>query len=198
MRQWQHQAIARALQQRYAARVKVWQTICCWWQRRVVAKEQRQRYESIVRNLPMRVPFDAYTFCQDLAAQRDRPILLIPVAFHGKIFGLVISDLTADYIFYEQNTSPLHQQQIIMHEVSHLIFDHHVDSVIPEELLAELLPVLHSVLGQESLEGLVRHVLGRGGELTKEEIEAEELTAHILKRAALPNLEVFYDGGPGQ
>ncbi len=138
-----------------------------------------RRCERLLRELPIVVPFDIGAFCEAVAAKRGRPILLRPETLHSRPYGCVQVTATADIISYAQNTGLLHQQQIILHEVAHLLWGHFIPNVPlpnPRErasnaILSEIPPFL-----LDSLQ--------RSGQWTIEEREAELLASRIRQRAA--------------
>ena len=136
----------------------------------------RQRCEARLRELSLPDPFDMRTFCEVLGAQRGHPIVLHPLTGTTGACGVWVSVPAADLIFYEQGTSPLHQQHIILHEVSHLLCEHQPVPVSDGEVPELLFPDLH-------LE-TVKHVLQRSGYSTVEEREAETLASLILERVS--------------
>lgn len=131
----------------------------------------RKRCEARLRDLPMPVPFDARTLCEQVAEQRGRPIRLLPMAGLTGVCGLWVATDTTDLIFYEEVTTPPHQEHIILHELSHVLCDHYPTSLPTETLLPSLDPAM------------VRRVLGRSGYSTAEEREAEMLASLIRQRA---------------
>lgn len=141
-------------------------------------KQLRQRCEARLRTLDVPAPFDARSFCGALAAQRGRPILLQPIAGGVGPFGLWVAGPSTDFIFYQQETSPLHREHIILHEVCHLLCDHHPAPVSRTDFVHLLLPDL----APET----VRRVLQRGGYSSEEEQEAELLASLILEHAGTP------------
>jgi hypothetical protein len=138
-------------------------------------KRLRQRCEAKVRELDIHAPFDVRSFCHALAAQRGRPILLEPLAGTAGACGIWVAVPSADLIFYEEETSPLHQDHIILHEISHLVCGHEPVPVSEGEISLLLFPDLQAQT--------VKHVLQRGGYSTFEEREAETLASLILERA---------------
>jgi len=138
--------------------------------------ELRRRCEARLRTLDLPVPFEVRALCDALAAGRNRPILLQPITTPTGLSGLCLALPAADLILYEQQTSPLHQQQIILHEVCHLLCGHRLAQAGPAELPQA--PFLH--LSQETVQRLLR----RAGYSAKDEQEAELLASLILERAA--------------
>ncbi|HLI52105.1 MAG TPA: hypothetical protein VKU87_09920 [Thermomicrobiaceae bacterium] len=80
-------------------------------------------------------------------------------------------------IFYEEATTPLHQEHIILHELCHLVCDHQAPIVAPAEVRQLLFPDLN-------LE-TVERILRRSGYLAQEEQEAEMLASLILEQVPL-------------
>jgi hypothetical protein len=139
-------------------------------------KQLRRRCEARLGELHLPDPFDVRSFCEELGRQRGRPILLLPVTGAADVGGVWISVPSADLIFYEQDTSPLHQEHIILHEVSHLLCAHQPPPVSDPEMAQLLFPHFDPET--------VRSVLQRSGYSTVEEREAELLASLILERAA--------------
>jgi len=88
----------------------------------------RKRCRRLLRDLDIRPPLDVRELCRRLAEQRGRPIRLVPypIRVPGP-FGLWIMTETDDVVFYQQETTPPHQDHIILHEIGHIIADHPSD-----------------------------------------------------------------------
>lgn len=84
----------------------------------------QKRCEARLRDLPIPIPFDVHVFAEQVAARRGRPIVLHPMLLLGSPFGACVPRPAADYVVYEQDTTPLHRQHIIVHELCHLICGH--------------------------------------------------------------------------
>jgi hypothetical protein len=145
----------------------------------------RRRCAARLRELDLPVPFDVRAFCEALGARRGRPIRLCPLTGPAGPCGLWAVGTEADFIFYEQATSPLHQQHIILHEVSHLLCGHQPTRVSDEEGSRLFFPHLDVEM--------VNRVLGRAAYSAEEEREAELLATLILERAARGG---FTNAGP--
>ncbi|MGV9248688.1 hypothetical protein [Streptomyces sp. NPDC003710] len=135
-----------------------------------------QRCRAILATLDIPRPFDAPAFLDHLAKQRGRPIVLQPLpglGAAGSPSGLWLSTGSADYICYEENTSPLHREQIIFHECAHMLFGHKLalDLSQAERLLPDLGP------------SLIRRALARTSYASEQEEEAETLASMILQQA---------------
>ncbi|MEV7525713.1 hypothetical protein [Streptomyces sp. NPDC091371] len=116
-------------------------------------------------------PFSLDELCNRIAEQRGRPIRLHPLpkeAAETGVCGLWVGTASVDYVFYEAQTTPLHREHIVLHELGHILFGH------------------HSVEGEESdgNDGHVPTVLGRTNYTTRQEQEAEMLASMIRIRTA--------------
>src|SRR5664279_4085729 len=138
-------------------------------------KRVRQRCEATLRELDVPDPFDVLVFCKRLSVRRDRPIRLCPTDTQVSPCGVWLAAGSADYVFYEQGTSALHQEHIILHEVGHMLFRHVPVPIMDDEHAKLLLPDLDSEM--------VRWVLARTSYSDAEEQEAEMLASLILERA---------------
>jgi hypothetical protein len=132
----------------------------------------RRRCERIVAGLDLTPPFDVFRLCDRLAVRRGRRIHLTAMSLPpDSPCGLFASTSTLDAIFYQKDTSRLHQQHIIAHEIGHLLCDH---ASAPELLLPDLDP------------WLIRELLGRTAYGAIEEQEAETIASLISTAANLP------------
>jgi hypothetical protein len=141
----------------------------------------RQRCESRLRDLELPAPFDVHAFCEGLERQRGRPIVLHPLPRTSGCSGLWVATPAADVVFYESETSPLHREHIILHELCHLLLGHAPGGAAGGTLAdyaveAGLFPGLRPEA--------VRRTLQRAGYTTEEDREAELLASMILERAA--------------
>ncbi|HTR90381.1 MAG TPA: hypothetical protein VMI73_01425 [Trebonia sp.] len=124
-------------------------------------KGKTARYTAIARELDIPVPFDLVEFTARLERRRSRPILLRPfTAAAGMPSGLWIGTDTADYIYYEQGTTPFHRALIVLHEMAHMLLNHRGMGGW-EGFASQLAPDVHP--------SLVRLILGRFGYAEPEE-----------------------------
>jgi hypothetical protein len=138
-------------------------------------RQLRRHCAAKVQTLDVPSPFDVHKFCRSLERSRGRTIHLIPRALPtGSPSGLCVSTSTSDYVFYEAQTSELHQEHIIVHELGHLICEHQSPSVSRNEISQMLLPDLDP--------SMVQRVLGRTCYPTWAEQEAEMIASLILAR----------------
>jgi hypothetical protein len=127
-------------------------------------------------------PFDAKVLISRLAQQRGRPIELVPVAARPDFpCGLLITTDQADCIFYAADTTPLHQQHILLHEAAHLLCGHHESTA---SLSAGLSAGATTSLLPHLSDSLVKRILGRTVYSEPQEHEAELLASLIRFRAA--------------
>jgi hypothetical protein len=138
-------------------------------------KELRRLCVERLVHLPLTTPFDLERFCQAVAAHQGRRILLQPVAdVGGQTMGAWIRIPEADIIVFEQNTTRLHQEHIVLHEISHIICGHDAPALGPDEI-ALLFPDLNPEV--------VRGVLQRRSYRSDQELEAEVQASVIRERA---------------
>lgn len=130
----------------------------------------RKRCENILSHLDLTHPFCLDTLCDRIAEQRGRPIRLHPLpkeAAESGVCGLWVGTASIDYVFYEAQTTPLHREHIVLHELGHILFGH------------------HSLEGEETAAGAPT-VLGRTSYTTQQEQEAELLASMIRIRTDHP------------
>lgn len=91
----------------------------------MIGARRSRRSRALLRDLGVQRPADVRGLSKRLAARRGRPILLRahPIRVPG-VYGTCLSTGSADFIFYESRTSPVHQDHIILHELVHLVAGH--------------------------------------------------------------------------
>lgn len=140
-------------------------------------KALRRRCEARLRELDLPTPFDVHGFCERVARRRDRPIILRPIATQVGPWGLWAAGEHTDYILYESSTSSLHQEHIILHELSHLICGHRparvTEPAVAAALFADLSP------------DTIQRMLSRATYSAAEEQEAEVLASVLLERVSV-------------
>ncbi|MFF4716353.1 regulator component [Streptomyces eurythermus] len=106
---------------------------------------------------------------------RGRPLVLRELpeqAAATGACGLWLGTVDADYVFYETRTAPLHQEHIILHEIGHVLCDHHRSFTGDGEQPAGRFP-------EAPTPHLVRRLMARTSYTTTEEQEAEMIASLI-------------------
>jgi hypothetical protein len=139
----------------------------------------RKRCERRLQHIPIPQPFDLDAFCAVVADHRGRPLTLQPLAglSTGAPCGVWISLPTADYVFYDPDTSRLHAEHIVLHEFGHMLSGHTTDLGLDVSggALARLVPDLDP--------RTVDTILWRVSYTTAQEREAEMLASLIRSRS---------------
>jgi Zn-dependent peptidase ImmA (M78 family) len=129
-----------------------------------------RRYAARIRDLPIPIPFDTQIFTCAVADRRGRPIVLQPMPLLGETFGAWIEESSVDVVFYEQHTTSLHQQHIILHELGHILCNH--QGIDADEIRSSSLPGTRQ--SGERLRAL------RNGRYTEEEEREAEMFATLI------------------
>ncbi|PJJ05938.1 uncharacterized protein DUF955 [Streptomyces sp. 2333.5] len=125
--------------------------------------------------LPAHTKLSVDDLCAHLSRGSGRPIQLLPCPLPlGSPDGLWVSTPSTEYVVYEQRLAPVHQQQVILHELGHLICDHESSPVLTPEASRLLLPSLDPAL--------IRRTLGREHARSWAETEAEYVGSLIGRR----------------
>jgi hypothetical protein len=134
------------------------------------------RHAAIVEALDIPAPFDLTLFLARLGEQRRRPIRVCPFrSAPGVPCGMWIGTMDADYLYYEEGTTPYHQDHIALHEAAHMLLDHRGGTQVWEKLVKLLIPDVDPQL--------VQLILGRNVYSTQEERDAETLASLIHEQS---------------
>ncbi|MFC5666552.1 ParH-like protein [Kitasatospora misakiensis] len=135
-----------------------------------------QRCRGVAESIPLPEPFGIRALTDSLGRLRGRPIELVPLSgpAHSPC-GVLISTDRADYIGYAADTTALHQQHIVLHEIGHLLCGHTGGG-------AGLSAVVQDSLAPRLSGELVRRVLGRSAYTQRQEQEAELVASLTLHR----------------
>lgn len=138
----------------------------------------------LVRTLPIPSPWDRNLLIERLAADRGRPIKLMAIdanAFVDSPCGLWISFDHEDWICHEAETTDYHVDQIVCHEIGHMVLGHKNlpqftdDKASRFEWCRNVAPTIDPTA--------VRAIYGRTSRSVGEERDAE-MFAHLLMVAA--------------
>ncbi|MEN8656330.1 hypothetical protein ABCR94_38605 [Streptomyces sp. 21So2-11] len=100
-------------------------------------RELRRFCRRLLRQLDIQPPLRVDELCRRIGEHRDKPIRLIPWALSiPGPFGVWMSRPHEEIIFYQEETSRVHQDHIILHEIGHILADHQDDGGAGEELPA--------------------------------------------------------------
>ena len=139
---------------------------------------------ALTRKLPIPVPWDRNAFIENLGQMRGRAIRLVPTdtaALADSPCGLWLACDDEDLILHEIGTTDYHIDQIVGHEIGHILLGHgrsrgHSFAEAPEyRVCRQALPDLDPET--------VRAVLGRGDYASDQERDAE-MFASLLMIAA--------------
>lgn len=137
-----------------------------------------RRCQRIADQVRLPMPFSISGFRDHVSEQRGRPLhlhALPPEAASAGACGVWLATTEDDHIFYEQHTSALHQEHIVLHEFGHMLLDHRPaaqDAAAHDGALRAVLPDLDP--------RLIGRLFGRTDYSTLQEREAE-LLASLLR-----------------
>ncbi|HEY0719373.1 MAG TPA: hypothetical protein VGD68_17300 [Streptosporangiaceae bacterium] len=157
-------------------------------------RQVRRRCRARLRQLALPDPFDLTELCRSVSASRGRPLHVRGIpgpATRARPCGIWIATAGEDWIFVDQQTSPLHRQHIVLHELAHILCGHTAAELPENEMLRRLFPDLSPAM--------VTTVLSRTSYQSESEQEAELLASLILARAqptAVPIMAVTDVAGP--
>lgn len=138
----------------------------------------RWRCERRLDGLDVPDPFELDLFVERLAEARGRPLVLVPYRFAAADApcGLWVPLPEADVIFVEEAVGGAQRDNIVAHEIGHLLAKHEADPALVREYRARLFPSLNP--------SVVDRVLGRTMYTSEHEREAEVFAWLLLGRRA--------------
>ncbi|MGW2601128.1 toxin [Streptomyces klenkii] len=147
----------------------------------------RRGADALLTRLELPDHCDIVTLCEHLSRERGRPLHLAPVIMGASYpCGMWVALDTADIVIFEANTSRLHQDHIIAHELAHMMCNHRGETEpVGTSGLFTMFPNLDAQR--------VRDALGRTSYSTEEEQEAEIMASLILEHVTRPPLESRWD-----
>lgn len=141
----------------------------------------RRRCRRLIRGIDVPRPFDVDRFTNGLQRQRGRRIMVVPIKTNSRSpCGLWIATDDTDYVFFEANTSPLHQRHIVLHEFGHMLFEHSGISPFSEPILRQAMPNLDP--------SALKRVLGRSTFTAGQEAEAEMFATLVGEKGAITDV----------
>lgn len=144
----------------------------------------------LVDSLDIPDPFEPEAFVRALAHARGRRIELVPLAITGDgPCGALVSTAEVDYVVYPANTTSLHAEHILLHEIGHLTFGHSGAPAARQELPTSLLPNVSPEL--------VGRMLGRTAYSDTSERQAELFASMVLRRCGRRRADPQRRQGPG-
>ncbi len=147
----------------------------------------RRRIRTLLGEVGVSQPWSINAFCKDVARYRGRALELVPYSMPGGgPVGIWIALRSVDVIIYDQNTTELHQEQIIAHELGHMLMGHHgtdLAAVKDRPLDPRLARALGLSPTSDADEGASPVKLHRESYTDRQELEAE-LVASLIWKAA--------------
>ncbi|MEU8463960.1 hypothetical protein [Streptomyces sp. NPDC029003] len=118
-------------------------------------RELRMQYQALIGRFRLSHPFEVDELCTAIAAERGRPLMLLPMPavmpVGAGVCGMWVSFGTVDHVYYNVVTSRPHQTHIVLHELAHILLDHR-DSTAPEHgMLEQLFPDLDPAMAARLL-----------------------------------------------
>lgn len=92
-----------------------------WW------KRTDAECAAVADRLVIPQPFDLDAFCEGIAEQRGRPLILLPLdgpPDPALPCGIWIGLEVADLVFYDAVAAEILKVQIVLHEISHMLLGH--------------------------------------------------------------------------
>lgn len=130
---------------------------------------------ALVRTLPVPVPWDRNAFIDGVARLRGRPIRVVPTVDKLALSpcGLWMKRDHDDIVIHEAGTSEYHVDQIVCHEIGHMVLEH--DGGPAKMIFATALAGFDAAAGE---------IFGRTGFGDERERDAELFASMVMLAAA--------------
>lgn len=111
------------------------------------ATADTERVLAALQEVPIPDPWNLRDFIDGVEQQRGRPIRLEPYPTRERHHpcGLWLQYDDVDVILYDQSTSRYHCQQIILHEIGHIVLQHQPQSVTDTADFQPVSPLLPDI-----------------------------------------------------
>ncbi|MCM6774045.1 hypothetical protein NDR87_11230 [Nocardia sp. CDC159] len=137
----------------------------------------RRRCDQLIEELQITTPFRVDTLIDSAGRARGRPIVPIPIALPpAGPTGVLVTTADRHYIFFQKNTSRIHRENIILHELGHLLCDHRGMNDLNHGRSLSLFPDLDPAM--------VITMLGRAAYSDEQEREAEFIASVLHTKTA--------------
>jgi hypothetical protein len=90
--------------------------------------------ETLLRDLEVPHPFSVAALSDSVRRVRGRPLIILPMPLPSgddSPYGMWAEYPDADFILHEAGTSPVHRDQIILHEIAHILLGHGAAASLP-------------------------------------------------------------------
>jgi hypothetical protein len=145
------------------------------------ASRLRKRCREVVRGLRLPDPFSVPALCDSISAQRGRALYLHPLEKPEGVAdmpcGMWVATDVADHVFFEIQTSPFHQDHIVLHELGHMICGHTMadfDLGGGEPVQQALMRTSYNTAQEQEAELVATLLLERGREINGESVSESE------------------------
>lgn len=138
-----------------------------------------RRVQRLVDDLPMHQSDDLETLFSQVAERRGRSVTLVETSMPPGMSGAWIATTERDIVVCERDTTQLHREHILLHELGHMLCGHRPHEVGGAQLLT-LLSGGMPLLGADT----VAHMLARSRPDSPAEAEAESFAWHAQRAIA--------------
>lgn len=145
--------------------------------RRTLTAVCSKRVDALVRSITWPNPWSMNAFIDELEGFRGREVDLAPIIWTPDLgsTGALESHPDHDVIAYAENTTPAHQDYVILHEVGHLISGHSRQCALTAAQANATVPTLDAAA--------LGHLVG-SADFARNEEEADMIATLLLARIA--------------
>ncbi|MFJ8676712.1 hypothetical protein [Streptomyces sp. NPDC093589] len=136
-------------------------------------RKLRRSCEKRLDDLPMPDPFTLDGLLANIGERRGRTISLVPIDDDGDMrtaCGLRVKTPDRTFVLYRRRSSPIQDQHVIFHELTHEWLEHTTD-LSPDELKRLVPAEVHQLIKQFADEAVVQARSSRYEDLQEQEAE---------------------------
>ena len=117
-----------------------------------------RQWAAVARQLAVPVPFELTEFRARIERHTQRVVKLIPTVMRaGAPSGIWLRTASADYFYYEEQTSPFHQAHIVLSLAAHVLLGDTSGASVDPRLVPDVSPALARIM----IDGIVSSPLTR-------------------------------------
>lgn len=115
--------------------------------RRLPSRRTARQWAAVARHLAVPVPFELTEFRARIERHTQRVVNLVPAVMRADApSGIWLRTASADYFYYEEQTSPFHQAHIVLCLAAHVLLGDTSGTSVDPRLVSDVSPALARIM----------------------------------------------------